>query len=182
MDIVEAQEGHLELEVVMGGLRPYNQESMTDLKSFLTHHWEDVHKASGQRFNYGILDRNDLKYDTEPPCRATVVVRAMDASKELKFFKAIQKGFYFDNLDLNQAQSYHNILVELELDAEKFDKLFESIEYKEKVKKDFVRAGELGANSFPTLLVEIDGMLSIVARGFAKADQVNAVIKKKLSR
>jgi len=182
MEIVEAQEGQLELEIVMGGLRPYNLETMTDLKSFLTHHWEDVHRASGQKFNYGILDRSDLKYDTEPPCRATVVVRAMNASKELEFFKAVQKGFYFDNLDLNQAESYHGILKELELDVDEFNKRFVSEKYKELVKEDFGRAGQLGVSSFPTVLVEIDGELSVVARGFAKAEQVNEVIKRKLTQ
>lgn len=178
LEIVEAQEGKLELEIVMGGLRPYNQETMTDLKSFLTHHWEDVHKASGQEFTYDILDRSDLKYDTEPPCRASVVVRAMAAEKELKFFKMVQRAFYFENLDLNQASSYHAILRNLDLDTAEFDRLFASEEHKIAVKKDFERAGALGVRSFPTLLVEVNGELSVVAQGYAKADKVNAVISK----
>lgn len=178
VEIVEAQKETLDLEIVMGGLRPYNKESMTDLKSFLTHHWEDVHQASGQEFSYSILDRSDLKYDTEPPSRATIVVRAMAPEKELSFFKKIQTAFYFDNLDMNQASSYHSILKTLELDTEEFDRLFESKVYKHEIKKDFERANLLGVNSFPTMLVEVDGKVTIVARGYAKAADVNKAIDK----
>lgn len=177
MEIVEEQKDELELEIVMGGLRPYNQETMTDLKSFLTHHWEDVAKASGQEFSYGILDRADLNYDTEPPSRATIIVRQMAPEKELAFFKQIQSAFYKDNLDMSQSSSYHSILKSLDLDTKAFDLDFESKVYKHEIKKDFERAGLLGVTSFPTMLIEIDGKVTIVARGYAKAAQVNANIQ-----
>ena len=181
-EVVETHEGQLEVELVMGGLRPYNKETMTDLKSFLTHHWEDVHKASGQPFSYGILDETELAYDTEPPCRASVVVRALAPEKELAFFKSAQTAFYKDNKDMNKSTSYHAMLKALELDTAAFDKLFDSNEYKTKVKKDFERAKLLGVSSFPTLLVEIDGKVTKVARGYAKAAEVNKNLEQLLSK
>ena len=41
-------------------------QSIADMKDFMKGHWADVNKASGQSFNYGILDQRDLIYDTEP--------------------------------------------------------------------------------------------------------------------
>lgn len=181
LEIVEAHKETLQLELVMGGLRPYNKESMTDLKSFLTHHWEDVHKASGQEFSYGILDRSDLVYDTEPPSRAAIVVRELAPEKELTFFKEIQKSFYKDNLDMSHSSSYHVVLKNLEIDTEEFDILYRSNVYKNRIKEDFERARLLGVSSFPTMLVEVDGKATIVARGYAKAEQVIASIDKVIS-
>ncbi len=181
-EVVETQQGKLELELVMGGLRPYNKETMIDLKSFLTHHWEDVYKASGQPFSYDILDEAELAYDTEPPCRATVVVRALAPEKELAFFKSAQTAFYKENKKMNNSESYHAILNALDLDTAAFDRLFYSNEYKTKVKKDFERAKLLGVSSFPTLLVEIDGKVTKVARGYAKAAEVNQNIAQLLSK
>ncbi|MEJ6694109.1 MAG: hypothetical protein QNL00_10970, partial [Saprospiraceae bacterium] len=33
----------IQLEVVMGGLRPYNTQTMADLKDFLSDHWKHVY-------------------------------------------------------------------------------------------------------------------------------------------
>jgi len=52
---------------------------------------------------------------------------------------------------------------------------------KEEIKKDFERANLLGVNSFPTMLVQIEGKATIVARGYAKAKQVNDTIEKLLA-
>jgi len=181
-EIVAAQEGKLDLEIVMGGLRPYNEETMTDLKSFLSHHWEDVHKASGQEFKYDILDRTDMKYDTEPPSRATVVVRSMSPENELEFFKRVQTAFYYENQDMSDVKSYHKILEDLKIDTTEFDRRYSSERYKQAIKNDFARSAELGVSSFPTVLIEVDGKTSVVARGYAKASQVNEVIRKAISR
>lgn len=172
----------LELEMVMGGLRPYNTQSMADLKDFLSHHWEDVNKASGQEFSYEILDRTDITYDTEPPCRASLVVREIAPEKELYFFKGVQTAFYKENKNLHLAESYHNLLKKLDIDSSTFDAAFSSDAKKALVKNDFSRARDLGVNSFPTLLVEKAGKTYIVAQGFKKSEliiqAIDGILKK----
>ncbi len=162
----------IEVELVLGGLRPYNKESILSLKDFLTHHWEDVSKASGQEFNYEILNRGDISYDTEPPSRATVVVREMDASKEITFFKKCQTAFYLNNKNMHLAESYHDILNELDLDISTFEKHFNSDEMKSRVKADFIKAGEMGVRGFPTLLVKKGDQYIQIANGFAKTERI----------
>jgi len=161
----------LDFEIIMGGLRPYNQESMTDLKDFLVHHWEDVNKASGQPFKYDILD-STITYDTEPPCRATVIARDMDEAKAFEFFKLIQKDFYFENKNMHLAESYHDSLKEVGLDTDAFDKLFASAEMKVKVRKDFERSAAMGVRGFPTIILEKEGQLYLIANGYATAAQM----------
>ena len=162
----------LDFEMVMGGLRPYNTETMSDLKSFLTHHWEDVHSRSGQEFSYEILDNTEITYDTEPPSRASIVVRQLDASKEYSFFKGIQKLFYLENKNMHLVESYHGLLEQLGIDITEFDRLFHSDEMKEKTKQDFQRSANLSVSSFPTVILKKDGEYFVVARGYATQEQM----------
>lgn len=174
--IVQNYQEELALEIVMGGLRPYNTESMTDLKSFLSHHWEDVHKASGQKFKYDILERSDLAYDTEPPSRAQLVVRELSPEKEMAFFQASQEAFYLFNLDLSIASGYSEILKELNIPYKDFEAKFNSEEFKLRVKEDFSRAQDLAVSSFPTLLLKTEEGTIVVARGYAKAESIISTI------
>jgi len=161
-----------EVELVMGGLRPYNDETIASMKDFLRGHWEEVNKRSGQEFSYDILDRADLTYDTEPPSRAVVIVRALAPEKEVAFFKLVQKDFYFHNKDMSTSASYHNSLSKLEISIEEFDTKFEAPEAKENVRKDFERASELGVNSFPTVLLSKGDEIIPVARGYAESEKM----------
>jgi len=169
---INPNQDEVQMEVVLGGLRPYNTQSMSDLKDFLTHHWEDVAAASGQEFKYEILNSTDITYDTEPPCRATVVVRQINPEAALKFFKEVQHAFYFENKNLHSVDSYRGILEKLDIDYATFVKHFESREMKEAIKADFEYARSLGVNSFPTLLLQKDGEVKIVAAGYAKAKSI----------
>lgn len=162
----------IDLELVMGGLRPYNTQKMTELKDFLTHHWEDVNKASGQEFKYDILSSDEISYDTEPPSRAAVVVRKMNPEKEYLFFKASQTAFYLHNKNMHLAESYHSILKELELNTEEFDALFHSDEMKELVRRDFERAGEMGVRGFPTLIIKQGDKLDLICNGYLSSKDI----------
>jgi len=177
--VMEHYGDNLEVELVLGGLRPYNQESILSLKEFLTHHWDDVAKASGQKFNYEILNRGDITYDTEPPSRATIVVREMDPTKEIKFFKECQTAFYSENKNMHLAESYHSILEELELDIPTFDAYFNSDEMKTRVKNDFMKASKMGVRGFPTLVLVENGQYIQIANGFAKAENIIQSISKR---
>ena len=176
--VMEHYDDQLNYELIMGGLRPYNTQMMIELKEFLTHHWEDVHKRSGQNFNYKILDSNNITYDTEPPSRACVVVRKIAPEKEISFFKKAQSAFYQDNKNMHLVESYHSILDELTIDYEQFKKLFESKKMKEAIKMDFQKAQDMGVRGFPTLLLEYNGQLHLLANGYSTSDKIIQRIEK----
>lgn len=169
-------------EFVMGGLRPYYNVPMTEMKDFLSSHWKDVHNATGQVFTYDILDREDLVYDTEPPCRAVVVMRSLAKGKTATFFKNVQHAFYYQNKDLSQASGYYNLLKGTGISPEAFKRAFDSDEMKGAVKEDFAQAGKLGVSSFPTLLLQKDGEAQIIAQGYAKHEVLISKIRQALSK
>lgn len=165
-------EGQLEVELIMGGLRPYNTQTMLDLKDFLTHHWEEVHQASGQNFQYGILDEATITYDTEPPSRAVLVIRKIAPEKELAFFKEIQKAFYLDNLNMHLTDSYCGICETLNIDFEQFTQYFEGEAMKKEVRADFERAAEMGVRGFPTLILQQNEQFILIANGYLPSQSV----------
>jgi len=178
----EHYDDQLDYELVLGGLRPYNTETMIDLKDFLTHHWEDVNKASGQPFTYGILDNAEITYDTEPPCRAVRIVRELDPDHAFDFFHAVQSAFYLDNKNMHLTESYHEAIEKCtSLNKEEFDRAFASAESKAEIKQDFQRSSDLGVRSFPTLILKVNGQHTVVAKGYAKASQMQAQIDKLLN-
>ena len=66
--------------LVVGGLHAFDTDPMSDeYKARIKHHWEQVAEATGQPFNYAFFDREGFVLDTEPACRASVVVRLVDA-------------------------------------------------------------------------------------------------------
>lgn len=179
--VIEHYDDKLDFDMVYGGLRPYNTQSMTELKDFLSHHWEDVNKASGQEFKYGILDSEDITYDTEPPSRACIVVRSMDKDKEYEFFKEVQKAFYFENKNLHLVESYHSILDNLDLDTKEFDQQFSSEEKKAEIRKDFEKSEEMGIRGFPSLVLKVNGELHLISNGYKDSDSIIKMIDSKLN-
>lgn len=170
--LIDRFDGDLEFELVMGGLRPYNTQTMPELKDFLTEHWHEVNERSGQEFSYGILDDASITYDTEPPSRATVVVRQLSPEKEIEFFKKAQTLFYKENKNMHLAESYYELLDDMNIDKESFTTAFNSDEMKRKIKDDFSRASALNVNSFPTIILEHEGKYHAIARGYSTADKM----------
>lgn len=177
---VDGLSDQTDLQIIMGGLRPYNTETMADLKDFLREHWEQVKVRSGQPFNYDILDDASFVYDTEPPSRAVLVVRKLKPEKELYFFKAVQKLFYYENKNTNEVVAYLELAQEIGIDAETFKKEFSSEAMKEAVKADFAAAGQLGVRSFPTLVLKKGEQYYLVSSGYDQAERIVTKVKEML--
>jgi putative protein-disulfide isomerase len=178
--VVEALKEKVKFELVLGGLRPYNTQTMVELKAFLTKHWQDVSDRSGQSFCFDILDNTSITYDTEPPSRATVVIRTLAPEKEFSFYKQSHSLFYKENKNMHLPESYRGLVESLDINFDNFKSKFESQEMKDKTKQDFLKARSLGVQSFPTLLLQSQHGTHKVAAGYAKAENILSKIEEQL--
>jgi len=182
--LVEEYKDKLEFKIVLGGLRNGGGDAWDDtMKNFLREHWEHVAKASGQPFNYDLLNWEEFNYDTEPSCRAVVVARDMDAAIALPFFKGVQNAFYALNLDPNKIETYASLCEEHGLDFDEFTERFNSDASKEKVQKEFQTASEMGIRGFPSIAVigpEGEGFL--IANGYATYKELSERVGQALSK
>lgn len=176
-ETIESIGESVDLQMVMGGLRPYNKETMADLKDFLQEHWKEVHERSGQQFSYDILDNPEIPYDTEPSCRAVVTMRQFKPNSELSYFKDIQVAFYAENKDPLSTETFANLAEKYGVDKESFAISFESQEMKDAVRKDFSFAQQLNARSFPTVIVKKGNDYFLVGQGYLKAADLEKNIR-----
>ena len=163
---MEEVKDEFDFKLIMGGLRPYNTETMADLGDFLKEHWEHVSERSGVEFSYEILKDDSFVYDTEPPARAVVVVRKLSPKHEFEFFQAVQKAFYAGNKNTNDINTYLELLAQFDIDKEAFAKLYVSDEMKEAVKEDFQMAAHLGVRAFPETILEINDKYYRTSKGY----------------
>jgi putative protein-disulfide isomerase len=159
------------LELVMGGLRPYNTQPTTaEFRAMLRGHWRHVATASGLPFSESALDREGFIYDTEPACRAVVTARDTDSAKAYPYLKAVQLAFYRDGRDATNGDVLADIAAEAGYDRDIFRMNLDSELMREEVKSDFTTAQSLGVSGFPTLGVSYGAQLYLVTSGYVTDD------------
>jgi len=170
----------MNFEMVMGGLRPYGTQTMAELKNFLKEHWEEIGHLTGQPFSFDILSDPTFIYDTEPACRAVVVVRNMKPESELAFFKNVQKLFYSNNKDPKLESSYTELLKEFGIDPLSFATKWNSAEFKEKTKTDFAISQKMGVRGFPSMVLKLGDKYQLISNGYQKSEVIIAKIREAL--
>ncbi len=159
------------LQVILGGLRPYTTEPWDEgLRNYLREAWQNVASASGQPFNFEVLKREDFVYDTEPACRAVVTAHAMREDAALPVFLAIQEAFYRDNRDPLQPEVLGSIAEENGLEQPDFLARFATEEMQTTTRAHFEASRHMGVQGFPTVLIEGDGQVGLLAHGYAQAE------------
>jgi putative protein-disulfide isomerase len=179
----------LPVEVVVGGLRPYNTQSMDEsLKTTLLAHWHKVAEKTGLPFMDDALTREGFVYDTEPACRAVVAARKLAPAAALAVFQAIQHAFYAAGLDVTRTDVLSEIgattLTKLGFptDAAAFESMLTSEDAIKATHDDFMLTQKWGVNGFPTLVLEREGRLDLVTSGYVEmpllVEQMQAIIDK----
>ena len=159
------------VELVMGGLRPFNTEPMSEaFRDMLREHWRHVHEASGLPFNESLIERADFIYDTEPACRAVVTARSIFAGLALGYFKAVQEAFYREARDVTRPEVLADIAAEQGFGRAAFLAQLESDTMRDETRLDFNTAQSVGATGFPTLGVAHGAQLFLVTAGYVGAD------------
>lgn len=170
----------VEFELILGGLRPYGEETMADLSDFLREHWEEIAEKTGQEFKYDLLKHDDFVYDTEPASRAVVAAQQQNSDITLAFYKAVQKAFYKENKSTHDINTYLAIAEKLDLDKEQFETDFYTDEVIQATRQNFITAQEMGVRGFPTLLLQVDEKTHLISNGYQEAEMIIKKIDKLL--
>ncbi|MFL5297178.1 MAG: DsbA family protein [Phenylobacterium sp.] len=177
--------GALPIRVVMGGLRPGTEESMTEeAKLEVGDHWTHVHEATGLPFNGAGMSAPGFVYDTDPAARAVIVARRDSEEMAAAFLGRTQRAFYAEGRDVTRAETLGEIAEELGLDREPFLEAWNTEEAKQETWRDYAISQRAGVTGFPTLVAgpNEDGVYGVVTRGYAPGEQVVGVLKEWLER
>jgi len=183
IDAIKAQFGEqLKIALILGGLRPGTTEPIdTKSREEILHHWQEVHKRSGQPFQFDGAMPEGFIYDTEPPSRAVVTMGELQPDAVLAFFKRTQAAFYAEQKDVTREAVLLELLPEFNVDSDKFQELFHSQEMKNRTLAHFQRARQYGVRGFPTLVLQDDEGYTLLTHGYQPyetlAPQISAWLK-----
>lgn len=181
-EITKIKQNHpdIEFRMIMGGLRPFNTQKISEMTQFLKEHWEEINHRTNQQFSYDILTDPNFIYDTEPAARAVVVARNIDRDKEFDFFKAVQITFYAENKKTNELSTYLDLAEHFNMDQKTFRNLFHSTEIKEETKQDFALANQMGIGGFPSLVLKQNDKYVLLSNGYRKAEEIEDLLSQLL--
>ena len=176
--------GRLGLRIITGGLRASNTQAMRPQdKDYIRDAWTRVNAASGQPFDFSFFDREHFVYDSEPPCRAIVTMRALEPTRELAFMNRIQSAFYAHNRDITSPDVLADIAAEEGHDRAGFLETFQSAELRNATFRDFLTAQEMGIRGFPALIIgSRTAGYALVTNGFRPLDGMGQAIEDWLQR
>jgi putative protein-disulfide isomerase len=171
LDALLAGRPGLRVDVVMGGLRPYNTDPATpEFREMIAGHWKHVAAETGLAFNDAALAREGFVYDTEPACRAVVAARATDPARTLPYLKRVQEAFYAGGRDVTRVEELADLAADEGFDRDVFLSAISSSAARDAVRQDFAATQQTGVTGFPTLAVGYpDRRYFLVTSGFARA-------------
>jgi putative protein-disulfide isomerase len=172
----------INFSLVLGGLRPYTQETINDdLREEILGHWRDVQRLTGQEFCFEGAMGPGFVYNTEPANRAVIVVSGLFAENTFDYLKAVQRAFYVGNRDVTQALVLWDILQSVVGDAaslteEEFIHRFNSDDIKQKTKAHFIQSRNLGVRGFPTMILQDEQRYYLLNSGYQPFDELKREI------
>lgn len=176
-------EGEAEIVIFVGGLRPYTEHVMTDKdKSYVRNHWEHVQEATGQVFDFGLFDRTDFTYDTEPACRAVVAARLLDAGKAHAMLNRLHEAFYAEGKDVTKSDVLAELAGELGLDPAAFAAMHASEEARQLTLAEFQYTQRSQIGGFPTLVGVAEGAQPVaLTMGYQPWQSMQPIVESWLS-
>ena len=151
----------------MGGLR-VGAEHVRDQarKDYVRETWSRVGDLTGQPFNLDVLEFDDMSENTEPGCRALIVMRAMAPDKTFAFMERLQYAFFADTKDITKDEVLADLAAEEGEERANFLARLTSGEAKEATENEFAAARAMGVNGYPTTIVRNGDNYKVLSAGY----------------
>jgi len=185
MRIADEWSEHLDVVVYSGGMiTGDNTRALSEMADFIREARLRVEETTGVTFGdgflHGLLTRQDIVLDSEPPARALETMRAFRPKNMIAFSHRLQSALYADGMDMNSESTYLKLAIEAELDPDQFVHMMNSSEIHDAVADEFEYVSSLGIGGFPTVLLEIEDNVHMLAHGYAPFDQIDTMLRSAL--
>src|SRR3954451_6292518 len=169
----------LDPELLLGGLRPGTRTPISPAqRQEILHHWENVHRLTGQPFQFVGALPDGFVYDTEPASRGVVSALLLAPDTGFPFLKAVQYAFYAEQQDVTKAVVLAQLAGKIGLDTQQFTTAFESDAAKKLTLDHFNRVRELGVSGFPAVVLEDETGYSLLTSGYRPFQQLSPELEK----
>jgi putative protein-disulfide isomerase len=179
--LYEKFKDQLDFEIFPGGMwtGANARKQSKQMAQFIKKHDPQVQQTTGTEFGkdyFEFIENENVVLDSEVPSRAIVTMKKLWASQAIPFAIEVQKARYLHGKDLNQDETYLSICENLGLNKKVFLEVFYSETIKKETEETFALAQKY-ASSYPTLLAEKEGNLSILEQGYAPFEVIQEQIE-----
>jgi len=149
----------VKVEKLLGGLASDSDAIMpTETQAYIKQTWQRIaDKIPGVDFNFDFWTKCTPKRSTYPACRAVIAARMQDPEAADKMISAIQQAYYQQARNPSEIITLVEIAAEIGLDANRFHVDLLSVSVDQMLQKEITFAREIGVNSYPSLVLEVDG-------------------------
>ena len=169
----------LEPRWLLGGLAPDTDEPMADsLRAGLEATWHRIESVvPGTRFNYDFWRRCQPRRTTFRACRAVIAARAADPALERPMIEAIQNAYYREARNPAEVDTLCELAAGLGLERRAFAEALDAPSTQQVLQAEIDQARQMGADSFPSVVLVLDGEPHTIALDYNRADIMLARIQ-----
>ena len=155
----------IRLKKIVGGLAPDSDQPMPpDLREKISAAWERISQMLGTEFNFDFWSECEARRSTYPACRAVLAAGRQGNYDEM--IDAIQRAYYLRAMNPSDIETLEALAAELHLDFERFSIDIRSPEIESNLQEERGFAKRSPIDGFPSLVLEIDGVMSAVTRDY----------------
>ena len=174
----------VELRRLLGGLAPDTDTLMDGaMRDYLQSTWQRIEeRVPGTGFNFNYWRLNTPRRQTWPACRAVIAARTLDPLTETKMVAAIQRAYYEQARDPSSPGVLSELAVELGLERERFESVFESTDTQCRLEDEMAQARAMGVNGFPSVRLALsDGSIWPISVNYLDANAMRRAIDRLLT-
>ena len=136
----------------------------------------------GERFLTQVLPDGTMMLDSRMPGLALITYRAMFPDEGLAAAHWLHQALYRDGLDLNESDTYRRMAIAFDIEPEAFIAAMTSEQMSEALDEEFSYVQSLGIEGFPTLLLEYNDNVHVLAYGFTPFEDLDMMLQAVLGR
>jgi len=162
-----------DIRLVLTPFRVDTTQPMDDaLRNYVLGQWQNVHKISGQPFDFRFTMPVDFIYNTSLVCLSIKAFNKQLQEQKLEYLHALQHAFYTENKDLTNKEILIEIARNFAIEATLFADDISSKEVADELESDFMLCQQLAVQSYPTLMTEKDDSYSMLASGYTSYEEL----------
>ena len=166
--IFEAIAGRMQIRRMVGGLAADSDQPMPDsMRLALQQTWRRIEQIiPGTRFNHAFWDDCSPRRSTYPANRAVIAAREQDESFDPLMTARIQQAYYLEAKNPSDNPVLVELAADIGLDVERFAQSLESDALQQRLLAEIDNARAMGIDSFPSLAVQKDGVLTSIGLNY----------------
>lgn len=156
--LIDALPSSVCVQYLLGGLAADSQSPMPEpMQLFLQQTWRNIQqRIPGTAFNFDFWTQCQPRRSTYPACRAVIAAGQQNPAAETTMIDAIQNAYYMQAKNPSDNETLVAIADNLKLDRNKFSEDLDSPQTQQQLEQQIKLARRLGAESFPSLVLQID--------------------------